>query len=112
MINWRIYYADGTRWDSTFGTWEDAPTDGVVCVVVRDPEFGRLILNGLDYYYSLSDDEIGHTRDIGPQLRARARWLKFGAAVPRLEWKDALREAINDPDFPPSQKPQRRSTDK
>ena len=111
MINWRIYYANGDTWDNECGFWEDAPADGVVCVVVKDPNFGSLILNGLDYYYKITEDEIGHTRDIGPQLRRQAPWLKFGVAVPRKQWQSVLQLAINDGDFPRSQKPHRRSTD-
>lgn len=30
---WRIYYADGSTFDSTMGKWADAPPFGVQCVV-------------------------------------------------------------------------------
>jgi hypothetical protein len=30
---WRIYYADGSTFDSTMGRWADAPAFGVQCVV-------------------------------------------------------------------------------
>lgn len=30
---WRIYYADGSTFDSTQGQWADAPPFGVQCVV-------------------------------------------------------------------------------
>jgi len=30
---WRIYYADGSTFDSTQGTWADAPPFGVQCIV-------------------------------------------------------------------------------
>ena len=53
MLDWRIYYADGSTVDSSQSTWDDAPQDGVVAIVVRDDEFGRVVLNGRDYYYSI-----------------------------------------------------------
>lgn len=36
--SWRIYYADGSTFDSTMGTWAEAPPFGVQCVVYyHDP---------------------------------------------------------------------------
>jgi hypothetical protein len=31
--SWRIYYADDSTFDSTMGTWAEAPAFGVQCVV-------------------------------------------------------------------------------
>jgi len=112
---WRIYYADGSTFSDPDGPWDDAPADGVVCVVVRDEDFGRYVLNGLNFYYhQAAGDELdkAHTNDIGPQLRARCPWLKHGVGVARGKWKDILIRATKDPDFPKPRNPQRRSTDR
>jgi len=38
--SWRIYYADGSTFDSTQGSWADAPAFGVQCVVYyHEPPF-------------------------------------------------------------------------
>ena len=114
MINWRIYYADGTAWDDTDGLWCDAPVDGVVAVAVRDENYGKTVLHGRDFFYNFPNDmatDIYCTSDIGPQLRQRCSWLKFGIGLPVGDWKRYLIQATKDPDFPPSQCPHRRSSD-
>lgn len=113
MLRWRVYYSDGSTFSNSDGAFRDAPSDGVVCVNVVDRDFGKFTLNGLNFYYSQdgAPDEIAHTNDIGPQLRARAPWIKHGLGVPREAWLDVLLTATNDPDFPASQSPQRRSSD-
>ena len=74
-INWRIYYIDDTTYDDTNGTWEDAPSDGIMCVVVLDPNYGRFVLNGLNYYYKPEDaasDDVAHCNDIVPNYESVA----------------------------------------
>lgn len=91
----------------------DAPADGVVAVVVQDDDYGRYVLNGTNYYYHQERGERNDkalTNDIGPQLRKRCPWLKFGVGTSRKEWKEILLKATNDPDFP-KMSPQRRMED-
>ena len=33
VASWRVFYADGSTFDSSQGSWADAPPFGVVCVV-------------------------------------------------------------------------------
>jgi len=99
-MKWRIYYADGTVFDDKWGRWEDAPTDGVVCVVRKDEENGSVIMHGVDHYlYPPGHDEPIMTDDLGPQLRA-LRWIKFGLWVPRETYHEVMGRALHDPDFP------------
>ena len=112
---WKIYYADGATFSDLDGSWNDAPSDGVVCVVVTDKDYGRYVLNGLNYYYAQPNgdaEDKAHTNDIGPQLRAQCPWLKFGVGIAREKWQEILVRATKDPDFPKPRNPQRRSTDK
>lgn len=113
-MEWRIYYADGTTFSDQDGAWDDGPLDGVICVVVADPDYGRYVLNGLNYFYSQvrgGPQDKAHTNDIGPQLRKQCRWLKHGVAVARKEFMDILIRATKDPDFDRPRHPMRRSED-
>lgn len=38
MVKWRIYFDDGSTWSDQDGEWTAAPQQGVVCVVVANPE--------------------------------------------------------------------------
>jgi hypothetical protein len=73
-----IYYDDGTVYDSHDGPFGEAPSDGVICVVYRHGDLTEF-LSGHDYYARFADDgSIIGTGDIGPLLRGRCPWLKFG----------------------------------
>jgi hypothetical protein len=112
---WRIYYADGSTFDNIEGEWEDAPGDGVIAVVVTNPEYGRWVFQGCDFYLKpehAEPEDLDATNDINAQLRARCPWLKFGLGVTREEWKGILRRAIDDTDFPSRRHPMRRRTDR
>jgi hypothetical protein len=51
-INWRIYYADGTTFDSSQGEPEDAPATRVIIIVQRheDPQEHAYFVWMNDYY--------------------------------------------------------------
>ncbi len=51
MLQWRIYYDDGSTFDNLQGTEDKAPPFGVQCVVQLDAEgASRDRLQGPDYY--------------------------------------------------------------
>lgn len=114
MLDWRIYYANGRTFSNEDGTWAEAPQDLIVSVPVRDELYGRIPLQGLDFFYHALDGgplDIYNCRDITPQLRLRCPWLKFGIGLSNKNFKHILEQATNDPDFGPPRYPQRRSTD-
>jgi hypothetical protein len=47
---WRIWYADGSAFDSAMGAWEDAPDRGVQVVMVYYDPPGRRVICGEDAY--------------------------------------------------------------
>lgn len=55
ILGWKIWYSN-TTFDSTQGSWEDAPTDDVQVVMVFFDEYDphgrptRLVMKGCDYY--------------------------------------------------------------
>ena len=113
-MDWKVYYKDGATFSSNDGSWESAPQDGVVATVVRHELYGHVVLQGLDYFHKAQGGgplDINLCDDLGPQLRLRCPWLKFGVHVPREKFNDILKRASNDPDFPSKRHPSRRSTD-
>lgn len=62
--SWRIYYADGSTFSSTDGTWAEAPAFGVqVIVYYHVPPYKTLQTEGDDtsiYYYLGEDNLEGH----------------------------------------------------
>jgi len=51
MSKWRIFYSDGSTFSHDEGAPEDAPAFGIVCIVQPDPDRGRNIMHGWDWYY-------------------------------------------------------------
>ena len=45
---WRVYYADGSTFDSTQGTWAEAPPFGVQCIVWYHEPPRKTLDGGLD----------------------------------------------------------------
>lgn len=54
MANWVIWYDDGTSWSDEDGPPEGAPRRGVEAIAMTDPDTGRSIDWGRDWYW-LSD---------------------------------------------------------
>ncbi len=114
MLDWRIYFANGTTFCNEEGTWEDAPQDLIVSVPVRHELYGRKVLQSLDFFYKTLNGgplDIVNCDDINPQLRLRCPWLKFGIGLANKDFKHILKQATEDPDFGPPRHPSRRSTD-
>ncbi len=114
MLDWRIYYADGSTFSSDDGTWDEAPQDNLIAVLVRDDMHGRKVLHGLDHAYSVLDggpEEIAQCNSLGPQLHLRCPWLKFGVQTSNENFKKILDQATNDPDFTPPIRLRRRVED-
>ena len=57
-MDWRIYYADGSTFDSSMGEPHEAPSLGFVAVVAYHPVTGkRYIQQSWDYYFYHTDFE-------------------------------------------------------
>ena len=105
MVKWRIYYTDGTTFDSTQGNPDDAPAFGVQ-VIVQLSDNGRLrdTLKGSDYYvYIPSGFWTG--MDFTGLLDRLTNRLPFSGFLvgrwdPLDEYWDILRKAEKDKDFP------------
>jgi hypothetical protein len=106
-VIWRIYYSDGSTFDSEQGSPEDAPSFGVVCIVQPDPDRKRNIMHGWDWYY-YNDvegnapmwwgcDVAGLHDRLLHNLGVRA--VKLGRTVSNDVWQKLLKRADLDPDF-------------
>jgi hypothetical protein len=79
-LRWAIYYADGSRYGSDDGEWEDAPLDGVLFVAISDGDRTEFH-SGNDHYAGIGEGDeftIASTAEIGAILRQYAPWIKHG----------------------------------
>lgn len=98
MPEWRIYYADGTTFDSGKGEPKSAPAFGVQVIVQYDS--GKQVISRSDYYWF---DGIWYGGDLFGLFDFLARDggpVKFGRCLPRAEFDAIHKRAVEDPDFP------------
>lgn len=105
MIQWRIYYDDGTTFDSSQGTPSAAPSFGVQCIVTNDPDVNRVILHRWDYYFFHEGDSEWYGCDwfgwFDHCLHNKpVTALKAGRTIPTVRFNQIYQNAVNDKDFP------------
>ena len=116
-MRWRIYYADGSTFDSSQGEHEDAPPFGVICIVYPNDLVGRIIMHGWDWYYWVPGDG----QHCQPRSPRTGQWwgsdiygvldrllhnlplcaLKQGRNASNERYRQIMAAADKDPDFPP-----------
>ena len=106
MPDWRVYYDDGSTFDSSMGAPEDAPAFGVLCIVFPDEDHGRLVMSGWDWYFFVPDEKNWWGADIHGLIDRLLHnlpvvGLKQGRNTDRINWNTTLDRATHDPDFPP-----------
>lgn len=107
-INWRIFYTDGSTFDSSQGSPQDAPEWGVICIVQHDADVGRTIMRRWDFYYFHPIDQnfwgcdiFGYI-DIGVNGRPFTPGsLKIGCTISTPQFQEILSIADSDPAFKP-----------
>jgi len=104
-VPWRVYYDNGNTHDGD--PWL-APSWGVLCIVEADPEHGKRIVQGRDFYvWDDKGDGYWHWWEadqyglIDYLARPGPRKVLFGRMVPNSIWQRVFDRAYNDPDFPP-----------
>lgn len=105
-LQWRIYYADGTTFDSSQGEPEDAPATRVILIIQRheDPRERSYFQWRNDYY--LFKDKRWYAVDYGALLfywfiekYDHPRACLAGETVPNSVWLETQELASKDPDF-------------
>ena len=102
MVKWRIYYADGTTFDSSEGTPYDAPSRGVICIVQPDIDVGRHLVHRFDFYWWHDGEWYGgEIFGLFDYLASDGhKTVKFGRTISNHQYTDIIQRAGNDPDFP------------
>lgn len=99
-ISWRIYYADGTTYDSTQGEPKDAPSTGVICIKHFIENEWR-ISAFVDYYcWELGSewwgaDQAGFWQYM---FKPGIKIIKFGTNIPDEPFEKILAQAREDTD--------------
>ena len=101
---WRIYYDDGSTFDSSMGAPDDAPSAGVQCIVEPDRDAGRVVLNSFDWYYFHPESGMWWGSDLYGMLDKLLHRIPIeGVCSGRncKHYREILDRALSDPDFPP-----------
>ena len=105
MLRWRIYYSDGSTFDSSQGTPDEAPAFGVAVILqFSDNDRRREALCGADYYLCTSSG-VWVGADFAGLLDRLIHRLPFSGFLvgrwdPRDQYFAILRTAEKDSDFP------------
>lgn len=101
---WRIYYEDGSTFDSLMGGPEDAPPFGFICAVGYDESGDRYIMHGWDHYNWDQDAAQWWGMDIFGLIDRLARNKVFaykqGRTVTKAAFQATMQRAHMDPEFP------------
>ena len=101
---WRIYYADGSTFDSTEGEPHEAPSVGFIVSVGYDENGDRYLMHGWDHYcYDKASSQWWGMDLMGVFDRLRRNVLyayKEGRTVTKKEWAAITERAHQDRDFP------------
>ena len=98
MINWRIYYGDGSTFDNEDGGPEQAPCGRVIAIAFYDDDNRRRVCHQADYYtwdgvrwYSASDS--GFWQYMGePGFKV----VKFGREIGDVQYRNVMTQALGD----------------
>lgn len=100
---WRIYYVGGATYSDRDGAVEDAPGLGVLVIGQADPDVGRELRYGSDFYIWEADRWLAVDQYGLWDYLARPGWRKVvaGRTVAPRDMARAYAAAFADPDLPP-----------
>lgn len=106
LPDWRIFYSDGSTFDSTMGAEQDAPSRGFICCVGFREGGGRYITAGMEWYTFDSDSRewwgfrtLDGLIDYLCEHNGCAGFAQ-GRTVRDTVFSDLMTAADRDPDFP------------
>lgn len=104
MIEWIIYYADGSSFTSEDGPPEAAPRTGIQVVVNRSPKRGKQPWHSHDYYcwqeIEWVPHSIGGLHDYLADRSVEKHIVLRGLAIPSQRFMDIWEKAVRDPRMP------------
>lgn len=103
---WRIYYGDGSTFDSLQGSPESAPPYGVQVIASVHPDYGRVLLRRWDWYYIhdgewFGSDVHGLLSQLMHDQYKLISAVKQGQVLSTPRYTAIVERARSDPDFPP-----------
>ena len=104
MLQWRIYYGDGSTFSDLDGSVEEAPPLNVQAIAeAAGIDIGRRVTARYDYYWhennQFSGGDLFGLFDYLMRAQGSAV-VKFGRMVTNLEYDAALQHAVTDPELP------------
>ena len=102
--DWRIYYDDGSMFDSTQGEPHEAPPEGFICAVGYNENGKRYIMHKWDFYCWDLDNAQWWGMDIFGLMdrlrRNKVYAFKEGRTITADQWSKISMAAADDPEFP------------
>lgn len=102
MALWKIFYGDGTTYDSKQGS--EPPMRDVQVIVQYDAEVGRSFWSDCDFYWWEPKHSLWVGGDMAGLLdymgRCRGATILQGRTVPDSIYRKIKQQALQDPDFP------------
>lgn len=107
MIQWRIYYGDGSTFDNTQGKPWEAPGHDVQLIVQVDEMVGRVVLTMFDWYYWnesegewWASDYFGLFDQLLNDRTNSIHSVKAGRNMSNKKYRELIEIALADKDFP------------
>lgn len=104
MIEWKIFYDDGSTFSSEDGEPHEAPRTGVQAIPQLNDDEGRHVLFGADYYYWEGGkwEQCDHFGFYDYLIRPGSyKVVLFGRNMQSGHFRAIYKQAAEDPDFPP-----------
>lgn len=119
---WKIYYTDGSTFSDVDGAWNEAPARGVATLVTADPEVGRELDRGQEFYIwwpgaekpwgvdypGLWDYLVEIGAPEAEDFPSSVHWddivsqgVKLGRSMGNVEYRKLMQKALRDSDFEP-----------
>jgi hypothetical protein len=103
-MKWRIYYGDGSHYDSRDGSAFDAPGRNVQMIAGPDPDHGWYMWRSTDFYLYLEAEDRWIGADIfglwDYLIEPGPKKVLFGRTISNADFQKILIHADNDPDIP------------
>jgi len=106
---WKIYYGDGTTFDNTQGSPQEAPAENVQIIATYEDGAGRILLHLWDWYFYIDYKDGKKSEWYGADIHGlldhlltyqdQVKAVKQGRSIRNAVFNDLLKKAINDPDM-------------
>ena len=105
-MDWKIFYGDGSIFDSLMGSPSEAPSFNVQVIVCKNETNGRSLYHTWDWYYWNGEewrgaDIHGLLDQLLHDTENKICGIKQGRTVKDEVYEELLLKAINDKDFKP-----------